>query len=722
MTTSALSYHLCHFQVFPAFYDWVAYPVTVLIKKLFEMEMNAIDAKVKPCPFRLELLASLERVLCFCHTGNTAVFATSLMNGLGLSKGALVDGFPMLNPIFKEPSILSAMNKGFNINPRKWPIKDSYPAIASKRAQVLTYSFSYFMVCDPTRRVPCCDDLNARFFHTFPQSYQALFRIDFASKINPTKAYPDVNNPKSNRALRICEIAFDAFFDDTRQLVADGVRKDIKGRIKAALSPEERKLAVSRGKIRESALKTWLKSKFPLAYGSGVSHDTFKLLVKAVSEDDQVAEYGLRGWDTNALTPSAFVDALVNMSKKEDPEVPFAPVVKLGAFLPVLKVAHASILDIARMDGTVSQLNFLKNMLRLALDVFHVRFFPSHVQRSGSRGAPHKVPVYHSWGHIGCRESAGSSLLLLDPDPYLAVSIEPETIAYNNAVVNDCNAPWAASKLDLLSMKEIINRTSLPLDYGPISSCRDGEYVDATYEWVKRRYDATNHVHHLALLVSIVVSKTILPKIFMPLGRNGLFKKSSSPEDVRKTYNDMKWVTRSGKRGVSMVSVFIAMITTFIIGIYEAESPLRRHLKKHGLGEPWTKKYCGFLFIPSIRLVGLFILEFMLSAVKGVTYTLLIRLGIVWGKGTGAYEKGTFGTAWGCYPSEYLRNIHTRLCAKLKSQNAYGPFDALSILIGSKNAGEFCAAKSFSCRPPALPESSRDGSMEYIDAMDIESI
>jgi hypothetical protein len=89
-------------------------------------------------------------------------------------------------------------------------------------------------------------------------------------------------------------------------------------------------------------------------------------------------------------------------------------------------------------------------------------------------------------------------------------------------------------------MKEIINRTTLPLDYGPISSCRDAEYVDATYEWVKRRYDTTNQVHHLALLVSIVVSKTILPKIFMPLGQNGLFKKSSSPEDVRKTYNGMK--------------------------------------------------------------------------------------------------------------------------------------------------------------------------------------
>ena len=52
-----------------------------------------------------------------------------------------------------------------------------------------------------------------------------------------------------------------------------------------------------------------------------------------------------------------------------------------------------------------------------------------------------------------------------------------------------------------------------------------------------------------------------------------------------------------------MASIFIAMITTFIIGIYKKESPLRRHLIKNGLGEPRTKKYCEFLYFPSGRLV-----------------------------------------------------------------------------------------------------------------------
>ncbi len=95
---------------------------------------------------QLELLVSLERVLCFCYTGNTAVFATSLMHPLGLSKGAFKDGFPMLLLLFEQYMISIAMDHGFKIDPCKWPLKDRYPAIASKRAQVLTYSIKHFLV------------------------------------------------------------------------------------------------------------------------------------------------------------------------------------------------------------------------------------------------------------------------------------------------------------------------------------------------------------------------------------------------------------------------------------------------------------------------------------------------------------------------------------------------------------------------------------------------
>jgi hypothetical protein len=128
-------------------FDWVSFPVTTLIRSLFENEIKAIDRGVRPCPFRVELLASLERTLCFCHTGNTAVLATSLMNPLGLSRGLIKDGFPHLNDvIFQRTGIHSAMVNGFEIKPQNWPMKGLYPAVASKRTQIRTYSLDHFMV------------------------------------------------------------------------------------------------------------------------------------------------------------------------------------------------------------------------------------------------------------------------------------------------------------------------------------------------------------------------------------------------------------------------------------------------------------------------------------------------------------------------------------------------------------------------------------------------
>lgn len=119
-----------------------------MIKALYRQEIaNVQNCGKKPCFLQVELLAALERLLCFCHTGNTAVFTTSLMHPLCLSRAAIKDGFPMLLPsIFQRPRILSAMKDGFPVDARNWPAKGLYPAMASKRAQVLTYSLNHFLV------------------------------------------------------------------------------------------------------------------------------------------------------------------------------------------------------------------------------------------------------------------------------------------------------------------------------------------------------------------------------------------------------------------------------------------------------------------------------------------------------------------------------------------------------------------------------------------------
>ena len=69
------------------------------------------------------------------------------MGPLNLSRSAVADGFPIMSKVFRQDNLVLAMKHGLEIDPRKWPTtKDGYPAIASKRSQVLTYSVQHFMV------------------------------------------------------------------------------------------------------------------------------------------------------------------------------------------------------------------------------------------------------------------------------------------------------------------------------------------------------------------------------------------------------------------------------------------------------------------------------------------------------------------------------------------------------------------------------------------------
>lgn len=77
----------------------------------------------------------------------------------------------------------------------------------------------------------------------------------------------------------------------------------------------------------------------------------------------------------------------------------------------------------------------------------------------------------------------------------------------------------------------------------------------------------------------------------------------------------------------------------------------------------------------------------------------MIRLRAFWGVGLGAYDKGTFNKHWGCHSNQHVLFLYNSLCSALK-QKPFGPFDALTILIGEKNARLFCATRlGLSARP-----------------------
>lgn len=141
----------------------------------------------------------------------------------------------------------------------------------------------------------------------------------------------------------------------------------------------------------------------------------------------------------------------------------------------------------------------------------------------------------------------------------------------------------------------------------------------------------------------------------------------------------------------------------------------------------WTVKHCERFFYYHYHRRSL--LKGMggtcVAAVKGVTYNNLIWLGMLWGKGPGAYKRGLFGQSWGCHGAEWMGRLHDVACKKLEEE-LFGPYDVLNLLIGEKNARKFCRKERINllCRPPTTTRvaDSRFDGPRYLDSSGIRML
>ena len=312
-------------------------------------------------------------------------------------------------------------------------------------------------------------------------------------------------------------------------------------------------------------------------------------LIRAVAPNEDTIKEGFPNWSQNSFAPLEFIDDLFNMSRPLNPIQPTAPVLQTGSFLPVLKIAHTSILTLFNDRDLPSHQRFLKRVLSEALRVFHVHFYPFHLPNSRVVGSPFRKPVFNSWANLGSRDPVRQIPL---EDLTSDTHILPESVASKKAIANDCNAEWYIKSISLKNLKKVLNKTSLPKDFGKVSPS-EAKYVNETYEWVICHYIGTDPLHHLALIVAIIVASTLLPNLFIPTNCKQLFKNAQSPSAVRNVYNSLGWLSKN-KRGMKRRDIFVAMFTTFIIAIYDKTSPLRVHMESHkhqGLGDAWTAKH-----------------------------------------------------------------------------------------------------------------------------------
>ena len=120
-----------------------------LLEDLWQSQQQVLKEE-KPVSFYLiELVAVLERTLTFAYTGDARTIATGLMHPFGLQRSLLENGLP---------TIVSSIEMGkeiaetFAMQPDLWPMtRDHVPAVASKRAILLTYKAYELQVSGPSK-------------------------------------------------------------------------------------------------------------------------------------------------------------------------------------------------------------------------------------------------------------------------------------------------------------------------------------------------------------------------------------------------------------------------------------------------------------------------------------------------------------------------------------------------------------------------------------------
>jgi hypothetical protein len=395
----------------------------------------------------------------------------------------------------------------------------------------------------------------------------------------PNERFSDkVPNTMVRQCVVIAEVAFTMFFRDVRQIVKAGVEGDINRQVEDG---DDEQSGEHAKKEQKAKLKSWLRN------GEGIldyENDNFATLLRAISTSPEEIAKGLPGMAGSQITTTVFATKLYNMVMDRHNHAVEAPILPKGMFYPALRVA---IKHIAKRSPVKKGSGFVIEVLRLTTDLLKIRFVPWKLQQAGP-GHPHRVPVWNSWMSLGmANETSEQRAILLRPDEALH---RAALDAQKDAMARDANVPWKTSEVKLTDVLRYLESPMLPMDWAIPQQSSD--YVKQTYEYVRATYDSKKALHRLALLVGIVMSRS-LPNIFPPVNTGEQLKAQMSRAETRRVAQGLPWVAKSKTKGMKDGSIFMTMFMTFIIGLYEPESPLREYMKTHGnsLGNGWTDKH-----------------------------------------------------------------------------------------------------------------------------------
>ena len=414
------------------------------------------------------------------------------------------------------------------------------------------------------------------------QAYETEFRIQHVLHTANDRFRDKISNETVRQCVVIAEVAFQMFFRDVRQIVKAGIEGGMR---RQGEDEDDQQSSKDVDRERKRKLKAWMRN------AEGIldfENDNYATLLRAISTSPEEIAKGLPGMAERQITTTVFATKLYNMVKDQHNHCIEAPVLSKGMFYPALKVA---IKHIGKRSAVKKTSMFVIEVLRLTTEVLRIRFVPWKMQQAG-RGHPPRVPVWNSWMSLGmANEMSEERAILLRLDEALhRVALD----AQQDAMARDANVLWKASEIKLGDVLRYLESPMLPMDWAIPQQSSD--YVKETYEYVRARYDNKKALHRLALLVGIVMSRS-LPNIFPPMNTGELLERHMTRAETRRVAQGLAWVSKNKTKGMKDGSIFMTMFMTFIIGLYESESPLREYMKAHGdtLGNAWTDKHREFV-------------------------------------------------------------------------------------------------------------------------------
>lgn len=384
-------------------------------------------------------------------------------------------------------------------------------------------------------------------------------------------------------------IAIAVYKKDIIKFIQTEVKKNI-----SALETSEEDGDHLTAKTLKADLTKWNNVGSPLDYANGV------LLMRLVNPDGT----SLPPASEPRLNIDSFSQRLVTLAIEE--KLTGAPFISKAQFQHVLPCAVQKLLDFGsrlKEDPSAHAADCIKRAI-LSIKLHMLPWSPPHPP--GTRGRPHVAPSLNAWVTFGAMDPTTTSIPLR-PREHRSAAMQSTMDQLQNS---DQNAPWSAIPLRVSDLHKYLSRRVLPDDYKPptIHASPDGStHVKDTYEYIARNIDLVKPLHRLSLLLAIIFSK-VCPNVFTEASTADLTSRDLHHSDVsaQEYLNTLPWLNRldAGKRGNTQRDSYLSMVTTYILAIYDPNSPIRvYHNQKGQFGRWWTEKHSQSIISQSLRFI-----------------------------------------------------------------------------------------------------------------------